>query len=161
MQNAGQQQMMEHMKNRVNDMLKQADLMGKQIALTKRMYEIQQEITDVTLESIGTTRDMSAIMLELRDNIADFDDFWRPLRNYLYWEPHCYNIPICWSLRSMFDSLDSVDEISDKMQSLVQNLGTMEELLPQLLAADEADDRDSGVHADHAADDAQHHVRNF
>src|SRR3546814_3789358 len=51
--------------------------LGKQIALTKRMYEIQQEITDVTLESIGTTRDMSAIMLELRDHISDFDDFWR------------------------------------------------------------------------------------
>jgi putative drug exporter of the RND superfamily len=133
MQNAGQQQMMEHMNNRVNDMLKQADLMGKQVALTKRMYEIQQQVTDVTLESIGTTRDMSAIMLELRDHISNFDDFWRPLRNYLYWESHCHNIPICWSLRSIFDSLDSVNEISDKMQYLVQNLGSMEELLPQLL----------------------------
>jgi putative drug exporter of the RND superfamily len=134
MQNAGQQQTMEHMKNRVNDMLKQADMMGKQIALTKNMFEIQQKITDVTLESIGTTRDMTAIMLELRDHISNFDDFWRPLRNYLYWESHCYNIPICWSMRSIFDSLDSVDAISDKMQTLVQNLGTMEELLPQLLA---------------------------
>ena len=30
---------------------------------------------------------------ELRDHIADFDDFFRPIRNYLYWEPHCFDIP--------------------------------------------------------------------
>ncbi len=34
---------------------------------------------------------------ELRDHIADFEDFWRPIRNYFYWEPHCYDIPLCFS----------------------------------------------------------------
>ena len=28
--------------------------------------------------------------------MADFQDFWRPIINYLYWEPHCYDIPICY-----------------------------------------------------------------
>ena len=36
---------------------------------------------------------------ELRDHIADFDDHFRPMRNYFYWEPHCFDIPICWSLQ--------------------------------------------------------------
>ena len=49
---------------------------------------------------IGQTHDLQASTDELRDHIADFDDFWRPLRNYLYWEPHCFDIPICWSLQS-------------------------------------------------------------
>ena len=48
---------------------------------------------------------------ELRDHIADFDDFFRPLRNYFYWEPHCFDIPICWSIRSVFDTLDGIDAI--------------------------------------------------
>ncbi len=34
-----------------------------------------------------------AITDELRDHIADFEDFWRPIRSYFYWEKHCYDIP--------------------------------------------------------------------
>ena len=34
---------------------------------------------------------------------------------YLYWEPHCYNIPLCFSVRSVFDSLDGIDQIAGKM----------------------------------------------
>ena len=133
MQNAGQLQMMKYMKDRTNDMLKIADLMSRQIALIKRMYELQKQLTDVTHQSIGLTKEMSGIIEEVRDHIADFDDFFRPIRNYFYWEPHCYDIPICSSLRSVFDSLDGVDALSDKMQDLVQNLDKMDELLPQLL----------------------------
>ena len=59
---------------------------------------------------------MQAITDELRDHIADFEDFWRPIRSYFYWEKHCYDIPICFSLRSIFDTLDGVDEITDKLQ---------------------------------------------
>ena len=28
-------------------------------------------------------------------SIANFDDFFRPIRNYFYWEPHCFDIPVC------------------------------------------------------------------
>ena len=62
---------------------------------------------------------MVVITNELRDHIADFDDFWRPVRNYFYWEPHCFDIPICWSLRSIFDAMDGVDRISDKFHDVV------------------------------------------
>ena len=51
------------------------------------------------------------------DHIADFDDFLRPIRNYFYWEPHCYDIPVCWSLRQIFDALDGVDELTEKCTS--------------------------------------------
>ena len=51
----------------------------------------------------------------MRDSIANFDDFFRPIRNYLYWEPHCYDIPLCWSIRSVFDTIDGVDEVTDKL----------------------------------------------
>jgi putative drug exporter of the RND superfamily len=35
----------------------------------------------------GQTHQIQADTSELRDHIADFDDFWRPIRNYFYWEP--------------------------------------------------------------------------
>jgi RND superfamily putative drug exporter len=133
MQNAAQQQNLEYMKHRINDMLKMADLMARQIALTKHMYELQGQLTAITHHSIGETKEMTAIVEELRGHIADFEDFFRPIRSYFYWEKHCYDIPICWSLRSIFDLLDGVDEITDKLQDLLQDLDKMDELLPQLL----------------------------
>ena len=33
--------------------------------------------------------------IDLRDKIANFDDFFRPLRSYFYWETHCFDIPVC------------------------------------------------------------------
>ncbi|MBO0675904.1 RND family transporter [Mycolicibacterium sp. S2-37] len=133
MQNAGQQQMMNHMRDRVDDMGAQAEMMTRQIELAKRMYQIQQQITESTMNSIALVKEMTVIMDELRDGIANFDDFFRPIRNYFYWEPHCYNIPICWSLRSLFDSLDGVDRIAGTMHELQSDLENFVQLLPQLL----------------------------
>ena len=70
----------------------------------------------------------------LRDHIADFDDFFRPMRNYFYWEPHCVNIPVCWAIRSMFDSLDGIDTMTDAIQSLLPDMDRLDALLPQMLA---------------------------
>ena len=73
--------------------------MAEQIVMTKHMYELTAAATDITHESIGVTKDMSVSWMSCAINIADFDDFFRPIRNYLYWEPHCYDIPVCWALR--------------------------------------------------------------
>jgi RND superfamily putative drug exporter len=132
-QNAAQQQTLEYVKHRINDILKMADMMARQIAITKRMYELQRQITDITHHSIVETKEMTDIVDELRGHIADFEDFWRPIRSYFYWEKHCYDIPICFSLRSIFDLLDGVDEVTDKLQDLLVDLDKMDALLPQLL----------------------------
>ena len=133
MQNAGQQQMVNYMKARVADMGKMADLMGRQIALMKTMYELQKKMTDITHSSVTTTIAMADVIDGLRDSIAEFDDFFRPIRNYLYWEGHCYNIPICFSIRSIFDTLDGVDALSDKMQGMIVDLQKMDTLMPQMV----------------------------
>lgn len=133
LQNASVVQMMEHMKDRVDDMLKQAELMDKQIALQKIMYDVQRQMTDVTHDTVNITKDMAVVVAQLRDRIANFDDFFRPIRNYFYWEPHCMNIPVCWAVRSIFDALDTVDTLTGKMQDLVTDMEKMDVLLPQLL----------------------------
>ncbi len=133
MQNAGQQQSMRYMKNSTNDMLKMADLMDKQIVVTKRMYELQKQLNAITHHSITETKEMVVVVDELRENVSDFEDFWRPIRSYFYWERHCYDIPICFSLRSIFDLIDGVDEVGDKLHDLVKDLDQLDALLPQLL----------------------------
>ncbi|BBZ44507.1 MMPL/RND family transporter [Mycobacterium parmense] len=133
LQNAAQLQSMKYMKNRIDDMMKMTENLARQIALMKRMYELQKKLTDITLRSLGETKEMVKIVDELSYNISDFEDFWRPIRSYFYWEKHCYDIPICFTLRSIFDLLDGVDSLSDKMHDLVHDLERMGELLPQLL----------------------------
>ena len=54
----------------------------------------------------------------LRDSIANFDDEWRPLRAYFYWDKHCFDIPVCWSIRSLFDALERLDQITEKFTYL-------------------------------------------
>ncbi|MGB6762092.1 RND family transporter, partial [Mycobacterium sp.] len=133
MQNASQLQTMKYMKARANDMLKQADLMTTQIAAMKRMYALQQQLTAITHHSIDETKELTAIVDELNGHIADFEDFFRPIRSYFYWEKHCYDIPICWSLRSIFEVIDGVDEETDKMHDLVKDLDQLDVIMPQLL----------------------------
>jgi len=134
MQNAGQLQNMRFMKARMNGLLGQADEMATTIATLNRIYSLMQQLNNTTHAIVGKTKELMALTDEIRDQLADFDDFWRPIRNYFYWEPHCFDIPICWSLRSIFDAMDGVDQISDKFHDLVKDLDQLDVLLPQLIA---------------------------
>ena len=98
-----------YMQRAMDDMLVQANDMQKTVDTMTRMIELMEQMSATTHSMVGKTGDMAVDIAELRDHIADFDDFFRPLRNYLYWEPHCYDIPVCWSMRSIFDALDGVD----------------------------------------------------
>ena len=121
------------MEDRIKDMLELADLMAAQIASLNRMYELSHQLTAATHHSIGVTKEITAIVDRLKQHLADFEDFWRPIRSYFYWEKHCYDIPICWSLRSVFDLLDGVDTESDKLHDLVKDLDKLNLLLPQII----------------------------
>ncbi|OBJ69819.1 MMPL family transporter [Mycobacterium sp. 1274756.6] len=134
MSSASQRLVLPFQEARMDDMLQQADDISATIDTMQRMYDLMKQMSDVTHRMVGTTKELKATTDELRDHLADFDDFWRPLRNYLYWEPHCFDIPICWSLRSIFDALDGVDQLSETMQYVVDDLEQLDLLMPQMLA---------------------------
>jgi RND superfamily putative drug exporter len=134
LQNAAQAQNIGFIKDRIEDMRKFDAILVRQIEMTKKAYELQKQLTSASLHSIEVSRETTALADEVRANIADFDDFFRPIRNYLYWEPHCFDIPVCWSLRSVFDAIDGVDDITDKAHEILKDLDTLERLLPELLA---------------------------
>ncbi len=122
-----------YLNDRMKDMLTQADEMQKTIDNMQHMYQLMQQLDAITHSMVQKTDKTTADTNELRDHIADFDDFFRPIRNYFYWEPHCFDIPICWSLRSVFDTLDGIDLLSDDLESLTADLHKLDELMPQLL----------------------------
>ncbi|MET4431620.1 MULTISPECIES: MMPL family transporter [unclassified Mycolicibacterium] len=114
--------------------LKQANEMQVTIDSMTKMQGITLELADVTRRMADKMKDTSITISEVRDHLADFDDFFRPMRNYFYWEPHCYDIPVCWAMRSIFDSLDGIGQMSDDFQAIVPDLERMAELTPQMAA---------------------------
>ncbi len=134
MQNTTQVENQQYMHQRMKDMLKQADAMQQSIDTMQRMYNITSRMAAVTHHMDGLTHEMLDVTSTLRDNIANFDDFWRPIRSYFYWEKHCFDIPICWSLRSIFDALDGLDQITEKFTYLAGDISQLDSLMPQMLA---------------------------
>ena len=134
MQSAGQTQILKYQRDRMDDMVKQADEMSKTIALMQRMYGLMTQLVGVTHKMVGDTEEMQQITNDLRDKLANFDDFLRPIRSYFYWEKHCYDIPACFSLRSVFDALDGIDEIDEKLNVLVGDIKQLDVLMPQMIA---------------------------
>ncbi len=134
MQNAGQLQNMKYQRDRMNDMLTQADEMAKTIATMRRMYDLMTQLVSTTHRMVGHTEEMQQITNELRDEISNFDDTWRPVRSYFYWEKHCYDIPLCWSFRSLFDAIDGLDQIDEKLSTLIGDIKDLDRLMPQMIA---------------------------
>jgi RND superfamily putative drug exporter len=129
----GQDLNRKYLQDRMEDMLKQADEMQVTIDTMTRMSNLMGEMSATTHSMVEKTRNMTVDIAELRDYIANFDDFFRPIRNYFYWEPHCYNINLCWSMRSVFDTIDGVDTTTEAVQDLLPDLERLDSLMPQLL----------------------------
>ena len=124
----------DYMDNVMANTLKQANDMQTSIDTLQKMQNITVQMAATTHSMVTKLKGTVVDLDQLRDNIANFDDFFRPMRNYLYWEPHCFNIPVCWSIRSVFDTLDGVDTMSDDLQNLLPDLERLDTLMPQLVA---------------------------
>jgi len=133
MQGTTQTMNQDYMQARMNDMLTLADQMQTVISTMQKMMGLIQQMSATTHDMVVKIHGMTADVNDLRDHIADFDDFFRPLRNYFYWEPHCYDIPICWAIRSVFDTLDGIDTLSDDIENLLPDLDHLDVLIPQML----------------------------
>jgi RND superfamily putative drug exporter len=125
---------LQFMKDRAVDMLNMSDDLGAMIGSMERMYDLMRQMSDTTHHMLGDMDEMKATLDEIRDHLADFDDVARPVRNYFYWEPHCFNIPVCWATRSVFDALDGVDKFSENMKALLKDLGNIDAILPEMLS---------------------------
>jgi RND superfamily putative drug exporter len=133
MQGTGQKMNEKYNQDLMANMLKQADDMQTTIDTMTKMSSLMEQMAAVTHSMVSKVKGMTVDIAELRDNISNFDDFFRPLRNYFYWEPHCYDIPVCWSIRSIFDTLDGIDTMTDDIQALLPDMERLDALMPQLV----------------------------
>jgi RND superfamily putative drug exporter len=119
---------------RAGDLLKQVGVIDDTIGVLRQQYTLQQQSSAVTHEQSEAFQQTVATAQDLRDKIANFDDFFRPLRSYFYFEPHCFDIPVCAALRSIFDALDGIDALTDQLANVSGSIAKLDQLQPKLLA---------------------------
>jgi putative drug exporter of the RND superfamily len=132
-QSAGQIQNLGYQQDRAKDLLRQVDEIDKTIGILRQQAALQSQANAATHEQVEAFHQTVTVARDLRDKIANFDDFFRPLRNYFYWEPHCYDIPICFALRSLFDALDGINALTDQLANVTTSLDKLDAIQPRLL----------------------------
>ena len=157
--NIGQIENLQYQQDRAEDLLKQVAEIDKTIGILRQQYgSAAAERNAATDEQIQAFHQTVAITNELRDKIANFDDFFRPLRNYFYWEPHCFDIPICWALRSLFDALDGIDALTDQLGNVTTSLDKLNAVAAETAGLDPAPDRHPADQSGPDDDELRHHV---
>jgi len=132
-QSIGQVQNLKYQMDRARDLMRQSDELTKTIGILQQQYALQQQLAGATHDETKKFHETLAIISEVRDKLANFDDFFRPLHSYFYWEKHCYDIPACFALRNTFEAIDSIDQLTEKFEELTTSLDKLDAIQPQLV----------------------------
>jgi RND superfamily putative drug exporter len=118
----------------INNRLKDISTVTQHLTdLTHRQQELTAQQAGAAHLQAEAAAQMSATVDALRDSYADFDDVWRPLRSYFYWEKHCFDIPICQSFRGLFDATDKFDGLAQGLEKNLQAALIQDRVTPQLV----------------------------
>jgi putative drug exporter of the RND superfamily len=133
-QNAGKIQTQHYQEQQATNLLTQRDELLKTMDTLRRQMQVTTDLSNTTHQTVILTKETVKITEALRDDIANLDDFFRPIRSYFYWEKHCFDIPACWTLRSIFNALDGIDQVSENIENLSTNLDKLDQIQPQLIS---------------------------
>jgi RND superfamily putative drug exporter len=133
-QAAGRLQTQHYQEEQAQNLLNQADELRKTMATLNEQMQVTQDLSNTTHETTLLTQETVKITEALRDDIAEFDDFFRPIRSAFNWERHCYDIPLCWAIRSIFNALDGIDQVAQNILNLSANLDKLDRIQPKLVA---------------------------
>ncbi|NGX08080.1 MMPL family RND transporter [Mycobacteroides franklinii] len=110
-----------------------ADITDRMAALMRQQQELTGQQAGSAHISLKGAQELKDATVSMRDTLGNFDDQFRPLRNYFYWEPHCADIPMCWAMRSLFDMTDQVDAMTDAADDSLKAAVIQDAVTPQLV----------------------------
>ncbi|SPM37813.1 putative membrane protein MmpL [Mycobacterium rhizamassiliense] len=111
----------------------QAQITDHTVAVLRKEIGFFQTVSDELHKTVLTLQDTQQVTDELRSNLANLEDFFRPLRSYFYWEKHCFDIPVCYAFRSLFESVDGLDQLADDIKDAVVSLEVVDRTFPQII----------------------------
>src|ERR1700756_2821729 len=111
----------------------QAQITAHTVAVTRKEIDYFQNLSDELHKTVLTVEDLQKVTDEMNSEISNFDDFFRPLKSYFYWEKHCFDTPICWAFRSLFDTLDKIDHLAADINDTRVSLEAIDRIVPQII----------------------------
>jgi transport protein len=112
----------------------QAKIQADTVAALGKTIDLTQKLADDLHTTVLTLENLQQVTDEINSDIANLDDFMRPLKSYFYWEPHCFDIPVCYAFKSLFDGLDGIDALDEQIHNAVTDFQAVDALLPQMVA---------------------------
>ncbi|OBF82733.1 hypothetical protein A5791_03995 [Mycobacterium sp. 852002-51163_SCH5372311] len=111
----------------------QAQITQHSVTVLRKEIVFFQNMSDELHKTVLTVQDLQQITDQMNSEISNLDDFFRPVKSYFYWERHCFDIPICWAFRSLFDGLDNIDHLAADIKDARTSLEALDKLLPQVI----------------------------
>jgi putative drug exporter of the RND superfamily len=111
----------------------QAQITTHTVMVLRKEIVLFQNMSDELHKTVVTIEDLQRVTDEMNEEISNLDDFFRPLKSYFYWEKHCFNIPICWAFRSLWDALDHIDHLAADINDAKTSLEAIDRILPQII----------------------------
>jgi putative drug exporter of the RND superfamily len=111
----------------------QAQINADTVRVLRKEIVFFQNTSDELHKTVLTVEDLQRITQQMNEEISNFDDFFRPVKSYFYWEKHCFDVPMCWAFRSLFDTIDNIDKLSDDIKDATVSLEAIDRLLPQII----------------------------
>ena len=112
----------------------QADIQAHSVAVLRREITFFQKVSDEIHNTVLTVEDLQKVTDEMNEEISNLDDFFRPIKSYFYWDKHCFDIPICWALRSVWDTIDQIDHLAEDINNTRISLVEIDKTFPKIIA---------------------------
>ncbi|OBF53631.1 hypothetical protein A5787_05835 [Mycobacterium sp. 852002-50816_SCH5313054-b] len=132
-QGSGSGQQLPFTKQQNANTSQQAQITQHSVEVLRQEIVYFQNMSDELHKTVLTVEDLQRITAEMNQEISNVDDFFRPVKSYFYWERHCFDIPICWTFRSLFDALDNIDKLADDITDAKTSLEALDKILPQVI----------------------------
>jgi putative drug exporter of the RND superfamily len=132
-QGGGSGQQLPFNQSQNSDTDKQAQIQAQTVETLGKTIDLTQKLADDLHTTVLTIENLQAVTDEVNSDISNLDDFMRPLKAYFYWEPHCFDIPVCYAFKSLFDGLDGIDALDEQIHNAVTDFQAIDALMPQMV----------------------------
>jgi putative drug exporter of the RND superfamily len=112
----------------------QADIQAHSVAVLRREIGFFQKVSDEIHNTVLTVEDLEHVADDINEEVSNLDDFFRPIKSYFYWDKHCFDIPICWALRSVWDTIDQIDHLAEDINKTRISLVEIDKAFPPIIA---------------------------
>ena len=113
-QAAGLIETQHYQEEQAKNLLKQADELRKTMATLHKQMKTTQDLSDTTHQTVTSPNKPCRSPRRCATTSLSSTTSSGRFRSYFYWEKHCFDIPSCWVLRSIFNALDGIDAVTEQ-----------------------------------------------